>query len=532
MGDRPSAPPARDKVALLRYLRQIARRHGGRCLAEEYTRGSDPVGFECKRGHRFEAKPARIFRGNWCPVCRVANTIPRKWVPRTAVPMPDRTDLHTCLAALHAVAQERGGRCVSDELRDLDDPFEFVCAREHRWFARPALVLRNGSWCARCASFNPKAEATLRELVARHGGELIGPTYLGWAVPIEFACSAGHHWSARPSSIRQGSWCPTCARQRRPRGDARDTNLHQGVNTLAAGRGGRCLDSARPTGKLWSFECAAGHTWRSSLHEILGGGWCARCGENQGGGLADLRAFAQAWGGECLATRTPAGRGRVSMRCGNGHEWMAPVPSLRKGHWCPRCAGREATIADMQKLAGHLGGRCLSARYGGAEGSLRWVCAAGHEFRLKPRQVREGSWCRICDWMTGTLGEALERAREKGGALDGEIGTRRLDRLRWRYAAGHTWLATTKTIAAGHWCPTCADTRLSIEEMQLIASRNLGRCLSEVYVNASTKLLWQCQEGHQWWAMPMNIKNNGQWYPTCRRRDAWATRRADAKDRR
>ena len=86
------------------------------------------------------------------------------------------------------------------------------------------------------------------------------------------------------------------------------------------------------------------------------------------------------------------------------------------------------------------------------------------------------------------------------------------------------------TIAAGHWCATCADTRLTIEEMHRTAHKNLGHCLSTEYVNSQTKLLWECSERHQWWASPNNIRM-GKWCRICSQRAAWVQRRADAKDR-
>ena len=42
-----------------------------------------------------------------------------------------------------------------------------------------------------------------------------------------------------------------------------------------------------------------------------------------------------------------------------------------------------------------------------------------------------------------------------------------------------------------------------------------GRCLSKSYINAKTKLEWECSEGHRWWATPSNIRHIGTWCPKC-----------------
>ena len=56
--------------------------------------------------------------------------------------------------------------------------------------------------------------------------------------------------------------------------------------------------------------------------------------------------------------------------------------------------------------------------------------------------------------------------------------------------------------------------KLLIEDMRKIANERRGRCLSDIYVNAGTKLVWECAEGHQWEAIPSSIKS-GRWCRIC-----------------
>ncbi|GIS50931.1 MAG: hypothetical protein Ct9H90mP25_3650 [Gammaproteobacteria bacterium] len=56
------------------------------------------------------------------------------------------------------------------------------------------------------------------------------------------------------------------------------------------------------------------------------------------------------------------------------------------------------------------------------------------------------------------------------------------------------WEATPRFFQAGDWCPECAGTiRLSIAEMQQMAEERGGKCLSDKYVDLSTKVKWQWQ---------------------------------------
>lgn len=50
--------------------------------------------------------------------------------------------------------------------------------------------------------------------------------------------------------------------------------------------------------------------------------------------------------------------------------------------------------------------------------------------------------------------------------------------------------------------------------MQELARLKDGKCLSEKYINIDTKLLWECEKGHQWETIPYLIKT-GSWCPKC-----------------
>ncbi|MDA2916404.1 zinc-ribbon domain-containing protein [Nitrospinae bacterium AH_259_B05_G02_I21] len=50
-----------------------------------------------------------------------------------------------------------------------------------------------------------------------------------------------------------------------------------------------------------------------------------------------------------------------------------------------------------------------------------------------------------------------------------------------------------------------------------MAEERGGKCLSDTYVDRSTKLPWQCGKEHIWEATPSNIINRKSWCPTCAR---------------
>ena len=66
--NRKISPPV-DQKKFLGELEQMARQHGGHCLANEYVNSSHKLLFQCKEGHSFESCRDSIKAGNWCPFC-------------------------------------------------------------------------------------------------------------------------------------------------------------------------------------------------------------------------------------------------------------------------------------------------------------------------------------------------------------------------------------------------------------------------------------------------------------------------------
>lgn len=56
--------------------------------------------------------------------------------------------------------------------------------------------------------------------------------------------------------------------------------------------------------------------------------------------------------------------------------------------------------------------------------------------------------------------------------------------------------------------------RLKYIQIKNIAIQKGGRCLSKEYINCTSKLVFQCSEGHIWSTLPAIIKN-GSWCPKC-----------------
>ena len=112
-----------------------------------------------------------------------------------------------------------------------------------------------------------------------------------------------------------------------------------------------------------------------------------------------------------------------------------------------------------------------------------------------------------------------EIARKRGGKCLSSKYMNTQTKLEWQCSKGHKWMATSASIKIKKtWCPKCNRyymTKLTIEEMQEIARKRGGKCLSDKYINISTKLEWQCSNGHRWMSQPLTLKHGKSWCPKC-----------------
>jgi hypothetical protein len=235
-----------------------------------------------------------------------------------------------------------------------------------------------------------------------------------------------------------------------------------------------------------------------------------------------MTLLASGRGGRCISTLYISSVTPLLWRCAKGHEWMAVPASIRKGSWCPACAGvKRGTIQEMREIAESRGGICVSELYVNTATKLCWRCRSGHEWNASPLHIKRGHWCPVCARVARLTLQEMNRiaAGKSGQCLSAEyLGSAKP--LRWRCAVGHQWNARPASIKSGVWCPYCARNReLELEQMREIAGERAGQCLSATYKNSRTPLLWECRKHHRWKAPPAKVKGGtrrkGSWCPEC-----------------
>ena len=119
--------------------------------------------------------------------------------------------------------------------------------------------------------------------------------------------------------------------------------------------------------------------------------------------------------------------------------------------------------------------------------------------------------------LTGKLSiqDMQKLAKKRGGlCLSKKYIAGRL-KLTWQCKKGHIWQATGQSIKHGEsWCPKCYGLIHDIKYMKGLAAKRGGKCLSKHFTSVAKKLQWQCNYGHKWRATPASLKR-GKWCPQC-----------------
>ena len=553
----------------LEDMQVLAKERGGRCLSDHYVNSQTKLLWECIEEHQWESPPNRIQQGQWCPECSAGlgericraffeqlfgKRFPTRW-PRWLVNRRgNRMELDGYCEALKLAFEHQGEQHFSTKTQYLktvealrkrqeDDTCKVKVCEEHDiiLLAVPEIPYRLAigevkafikaaclSWgvdlprdfdtkavdlrAAYCASRARRCLQEMQAIASKRGGTCLSEAYVNAKTKLLWECKQGHRWEMAPSRIRQGGWCARCA------GTYRYTTIAD-MDMLAQERGGHCLSDRYAnshTRLLW--ECAKGHRWEATPNSVQQGSWCPACKGRVKVTISDMRALAEAKGGKCLSDEYAGVNRKILWQCAKGHKWKAATKDIRRGSWCPICAGNvRLTLADMQAISAARGGKCLSDRYVNSVTKMLWECSKGHRWEAPPIRIRQGGWCPYCAGKIRlTIDDMRAVAAERGGRCLSDKYVDNKTKLLWECKRGHRWKAQPNNVKHGQWCPYCVGKYKSIEDMRRMAREKGGKCLSNTYVSAKTRLDWECGQGHQWRATPDSIKR-GSWCPICAR---------------
>lgn len=183
----------------LENMKELAESKGGICISSKYGGYKVKLKWQCNNGHTWHASPDAVISGKWCRRCGAARAQDHK---------------RLTIEEMDAIAQERGGRCLSSSYTNEATKLLWICKKGHIWEAIPRNIKHLKQWCPTCAGRRQTIQ-DMQELAINRGGECISERYLAPKVKLRWKCATGHEWDATPDSLKRGSWCPVCANKAR-----------------------------------------------------------------------------------------------------------------------------------------------------------------------------------------------------------------------------------------------------------------------------------------------------------------------------
>jgi hypothetical protein len=544
-------------------MEKLALERNGKCLSKEYINAYSKLEWECNKGHKWGARPFHVKSGSWCPICareQIANS------------------QKLTIAEMQDLAGNKEGKCLSEKYVNSYTKLTWQCKKGHKWNAVPYAIKR-GEWCPTCSHISNITAVDMHEIAKRRGGKCLSNHYKGNHTKLLWECDKGHTWEATPGSIKSGSWCPHCA------GTAKLTI--KWAQKLAERRGGKCLSKKYINiDTILKWQCDRGHTWHARPINIRLGTWCPLCSPSLGerlcreyleiifkkkfpktkpnwllnnsgnkmeldGYCEELKLAFEYHGHQHYFNTTRIKNYNLKQRkkddrlkeelCKKNGLRLLIIPftipnDTKQKYIINECKKngvelpkdikwidfktlnvyRRDELKELQDLAKKRGGKCLSKVYVDSQTKLKWQCNKGHIWEAIPASVKYGRWCRKCAGLEKmTIQDMQDLAENKEGKCLSTEYLNANSKLEWECSKGHKWKATPASIKFSSWCPHCAGTaKLSIQEMRMIAENMQGKCLSKTYTNNKVKLKWQCNKGHTWEAIPDAVKR-GTWCPHC-----------------
>lgn len=376
------------KFRTIQELREFARHHhGGDCFAKQPVSTTEKVPWKCKNNAHepFLAKPSRVMipdSGTWCPACFDDRRGEGRIIP---------------LEVVEKYVSKRGGEIVAilGEIgwNGLQTRLTVRCTDKHEWDVTASNLVYAKSWCPYClnkgelitraifeATFEgckfPKSKPQWLELATGQRLELDG-----YCEPlgIAFEYQGYHHEKAdvkRTDDIKRKA----CAKN--------DVKLIAVVGVKRPFPYSNVLKQVGLSFKKYGIR----KTPKLPIGEVFPSR------------LEDLRQLAQQRGGVLVST-VYFGAEKHEWHCGNANHatWFAEPSRIRKGDWCPSCAGnRRLGIVGLREWGREHGLELLSKTYINSGHEYRWRCRrVGHVISRSRGNIRQSvkrgySACTTC----------------------------------------------------------------------------------------------------------------------------------------
>jgi len=246
------------------------------------------------------------------------------------------------LIQMQNLAKKKGGTCLSTKYENSNTTLLWQCSKKHKpWFTTPGHV-KQGSWCPECAGQKRYDITDMQKLAKKNGGFCRSKKYVNEHTKLKWQCKKGHSWKTIPSIVIGGGWCPRCRIIQR--GLKHRLTLKQ-INERVSKREIACLSDKYNGGKKnLKWQCkVCGNIWESIAAYVINGSGCPSCAVSKRGNynrltLTKVRAFGLQRDLILISDKYKNSQQNLEWKCPNGHTFKSNYNNLHSGKGCPECS--------------------------------------------------------------------------------------------------------------------------------------------------------------------------------------------------
>lgn len=358
-------------------------------------------------------------------------------------------------------------------------------------------------------------------LALSRGGQCLSDEYMGAMQKIRWQCSEGHQWSATPNNIRNGKWCPFCARTKKLSIET--------IYELALSKGGKCLSKKYINAKVkLHWQCSEGHKWYAPQSDVKQGQWCPICAGKVVYSINDAKKVANERNGYCLSQNYENSKIPLHWQCADGHKWKASFSSIKRGSWCPYCKmwfHQEICRAIFEHLFGVKFPIDKPNWLLNEDGNLMHLDGYNKSMKIAfeyqgEQHNKKGFFTRTEKELTKRMNDDVRKAElcylngVRLFQIPHELKVKEFTQFILNKAEDYGIKIPKQRLKTPVNFNNIYHHNSQLNILQQIAKDRGGNLVSDIYYGDGEHLFWECAKGHKWKATPSNVKK-GTWCPKC-----------------
>ncbi len=351
-----------------------------------------------------------------------------------------------------------------------------------------------------------------KELVEQKGCVLLSE-YINNKTNVEIKCDKGHIYTVTPTHFKSGRGCPKCS------GKCTIQAKEQFIRTLNQ-EGYELLSEYVNTKIKVKLKCPEGHKYITTSHNFKRGNRCPKC--NNKCSIQAKEQFIELLvkEGYELLSEYKTNNIKIKLRCPKGHIYnVKPNTFKSMNSRCPKCSNMcpEQAKEQFKELLESEGYELLSD-YKDTMSKVKLRCDKGHEYSVKPNDLKNGHRCPKCSNKCPIQAKELflELLAKEGYELLSEY-TGALKKVKLKCPEGHEYSVTPSSFKSYRRCPHCIGSTGQRLLQEMLEIRDLGKViyndrkilngleLDIYYPELSIGIEYQ---GNYWHSLPENIERD------------------------